>query len=270
MSAHHSQGRASDDDRVFETIQRIADGTAGVNDREYLKTVLSNSRGITQIGGHNYYVESSGAVHIGDRYYTGPSAAVLRGVVEDSIEDAFDDIPRGGLRSFGGLLRGAGILISTGSVGIYFARIGFFSDTLDRTSFATAAAGAVVGSVITGLGAVIQGWERPRSHRNPPTPPRPPGRTAAPGPDPGDHHAAGTRSAPLRGFGGLLQTVGYLGCIAGMCMFFYPLIGFMASDMHTPPSGEFPPLLARQGIAVFGIGAVLSWVGRVLDGVRRR
>ena len=71
----------------------------------------------------------------------------------------------------------------------------------------------------------------------------------------------------LRGFGGVVKTIGLLVALAGMGMFFYGIISVMSGGFKD--GGGFPPILL-SGFAVAAIGVGIGIVGGLISGWSRQ
>jgi Effector-associated domain 10 len=159
-------------DPISAILDRIADNSYTSEDLQLLSHLIKvrGDSNVIQLGRYNVRLERGRDIHIGDRIYQGYQAEAIRAMLLDVLRDgvAVDPIRRGSLRGFAGFIITVGIL--TGLVGMAMFLYGLITvmtapgipsgpPPVLLQGFAIAFAGVVV----TGLGHLVRGWERPRS-----------------------------------------------------------------------------------------------------------
>lgn len=77
------------------------------------------------------------------------------------------------------------------------------------------------------------------------------------------------RRGSLRGFSGLVMTLGLLTALSGFAIFFLALISQFESDFESDAIPTLPPEMIPVGFAVAAAGAIVYWLGQVIRGWER-
>ena len=249
----------SDSDEIIRAILRkVASGSHEDRDIDYLrKSMRSNDRNIIQFAGTNVYLEQGGEVYIDSTVIRGADADAIRDVMQDLLDEHDGDIPRGALRSFGGFIYGAGLLIGVGSVAL--GMIGGIpgESGSSRGNFSNMFVGLIIGAILTVIGQLLRDREKRQN--------RPAARnftTKSP--------ARASRSS--RSLGGalskLVEIAGIVICFVGFYMFISPAFPVFNGEMTARElaASGWPPRTATEGFTFLVAGMVLIALGKVIGG----
>lgn len=157
-------------DDLTALLDRVAEHRARPGDLARLRR-LTRARGegnMVQVGGYNVALRSGRDIHLGDRLYRGADADAIRELLR---EVAFDGtrIRRGPLRGLAGFVLSIGMLAAlTGMALFLWGLVATMQAPPDSSGIPTVIAQgfglALIGVVISTVGAFISGWQRPRRH----------------------------------------------------------------------------------------------------------
>ncbi|MEU7836486.1 MULTISPECIES: hypothetical protein [unclassified Nonomuraea] len=256
----------SSDDVILAILRQIASGRYEKQDIDYLeKSIRSHGRNVLQFGNTNVYLERDGKVYINSTVIEGPGAEAIRSVVERWLDEHDGDIPRGALRSPGGVIYGVGLLIAMGSAALGMIGGAVGEHESGHSRFPTMFMGFFIGAILTVIGQFLREREKGRAR-----PASEEFTVKAYARDPRRTHARPPRTS--RSFSGvvskLIEIAGIVVAFIGFYMFVAPSFPLSSGEKTITEiaAAGWPPRLATEGFVVMVVGMVLIVLGKVMSG----
>lgn len=250
------------DDIILAILRKIAGGRYDDRDIDYLKkSMRSHDRNVIQFADTNVYLEQGGVVYVNSTAIHGADAEAIRDAMQDLLDEYDGDIPRGSLRSLGGLIYGIGLLVCVGSVALGMINGALGGNGSSRHSFPNIFIGFFIGAILSVIGQFLK--DQQKQH----------GRPASRDITTRTHARAGRTSRSLGGgLSKLVEVVGIAISFVGFYMFASPAFPLSTGEMTITQLAAkgWPPRTAMEGFALLAVGMVVIALGKVIGGWSKR